>query len=73
MLALPLYSLGQTISGKVVLEQSEKPVSEVMVILDGSDYEFTSLYGSFSLSDVSTGEHTLEFSSVGYKSVFKKL
>ena len=71
LLALPLYSLGQTISGKVVLEQSEKPVSEVMVILDGSDYEFTSLYGSFSLSDVSAGEHTLEFSSVGYKSVFK--
>ncbi|MBX2845533.1 MAG: TonB-dependent receptor [Saprospiraceae bacterium] len=63
-----------TITGKVTLNNSEQPLSEVVVILDNSNvYDITNLDGVFMFEDISAGNHTITLTSIGFKTVTESI
>jgi len=64
-----LISFAQgTVSGTVSLTQSEQPLSEVFVYIDGGKYnDITSLNGQYVIPKVPAGEHSVTISSIGFK------
>ncbi len=68
ILFVPLFAFGQRISGHIYLEKTSKPITDALVIIDNSKhYALTNVNGYFELNQLSSGQHQLHISALGFK------
>ncbi len=58
----------QSLTGKILVNQTEQTIAQAIVILDnGADYQITDVRGEFSFSTLAEGSHQLEINCVGFR------